>query len=195
MMGNGTMTMELSQRRRMHPHQFALYASMASILMMFVAFTSAYLVRQAAGNWQEYVIPNLFYISTGVLLMSSVMLHMAYKGFTSGNPGMYRGLLLVTTLLGAAFVVLQYFGWQQLYASGVALDGNPSGAFFYVISGVHAAHILGGISALIVACVHAFTLPFKPTYNRKVRFSLVLQYWHFVDLLWVYLLIFLLVAR
>ena len=188
-------TVTQAMDRRIHPHQFALYASMASILMMFIAFTSAYLVRQAAGNWQEYLIPDVFYISTGILLLSSVTIHMAYRGYVAGKESRYKGLLLATAALGMAFVVLQYFGWQNLYASGVALDGNPSGSFFYVISGIHAMHVLGGIAAITVALIHAFAQKFEFKKNRKIRFSLVVQYWHFVDLLWVYLLIFLLVAR
>jgi cytochrome c oxidase subunit 3 len=187
--------MQYKGRNRIHPHKFALYASMASILMMFAAFTSAYLVRQAAGNWQEYTVPDIFYVSTGILLLSSVTMHLAFKAFVHENRDRYRILILVTALLGAAFVVLQYYGWNALYGIGVPLDGNPSGSFFYVISGVHAMHIIGGIAALAVAAFHAFTLPFRVTDKRKLRFSLVAQYWHFVDVLWLYLFVFILIAR
>lgn len=182
-------------RSRIHPHQFALYAAMGSILMMFAALTSAYIVRQAVGNWHEYSLPDIFYGSTGVLLLSSVTLHFAFRSFKKGNAAMYRGLLLLTGILGLIFVILQYYGWQELYGIGVPLDGNPSGSFFYVISGVHAAHVLGGIAALFVAIVHAVTLQFKVTEQRKNRFALVVQYWHFVDFLWLYLFVFILVAQ
>ena len=194
-MTTASTTVPVSSRSRLHPHQFALYASMASILMMFIAFTSAYLVRQAAGNWQEYVVPQIFYFSTAVLLISSVTLHTSFNAFKKGRKQLYKTMLIISCVLGLAFIAMQYVGWEALYAAGVPLDGNPSGSFFYVISGVHAAHILGGISALIVASLHAFTLPYENTYKRRVRFSLVVHYWHFVDLLWVYLLIFLLIAR
>ena len=101
-------------------------------------------------------------------------------------------MLVITLILAFTFIVLQYKGWYTLFDGGVDLKGNPSGSFFYLITGLHAAHILGGIAALIVAVLHAFTLPFKPNERRRVRFSLVLQYWHFVDILWIYLFTFLL---
>jgi cytochrome c oxidase subunit 3 len=182
-------------RNRIHPHLFALYAAMASILMMFAAFTSAYVVRQAVGNWQEYTVPDIFYTSTAILLMSSVMLHLSYRGFKKGRAVQYKGLLSVTLVLGVIFVVLQYYGWQGLYQIGVPLDGNPSGSFFYVISGVHAVHVLGGIAAMLVAMYHAFSMKFQVTEKRKNRFALVVQYWHFVDLLWLYLFVFILVSQ
>ena len=183
------------RRNRIHPQQFALYAGMASIIMMFIAFTSAYLVRQAAGNWQEYVVPTIFYASTAIIVASSLTLHMAFSAFKSGRSSTYRGMLALTVGLGLAFVIFQYLGWQQLYASGVPLDGNPSGSFFYVISGIHALHVLGGVAALVVATIYAFTLPYECTPKRNLRFSLVVQYWHFVDVLWIYLFVFLLIAR
>lgn len=182
-------------RNRIHPHQFALYAGMGSILMMFAALTSAYVVRQAVGNWQEYTLPDLFYVSTAVLLLSSVTLHLSFRAFKKAQPGSYRGLLVLTGILGLVFVILQYYGWQQLYTIGVPLDGNPSGSFFYVISGVHAIHVLGGIAALMVAVVHALTLKFEVTNARRNRFALVVQYWHFVDILWLYLFVFILLAQ
>jgi cytochrome c oxidase subunit 3 len=99
-------------------------------------------------------------------------------------------LLLVTFFLGLIFVVLQYQGWQALNDIGATFTVNPSSSFIYVISGLHAAHVLGGAAAITVALTHAFVLPFKPTLRRKQRFELVVQYWHFVDALWVYLVIF-----
>ena len=182
-------------RNRLHPHKFALYASFASIIMMFAALTSAYLVRQAAGNWHEYLVPEMFYYSTAVLLLSSAVLHFSYHSFKNGQRTGYVLGLIGAFILGLVFVVMQYFGWQGLYNIGVPLDGNPSGSFFYVISGLHAAHVLGGIAALFVATYHAATLKFELTPKRKTRFSLVVQYWHFVDILWLYLFIFILVAR
>lgn len=182
-------------RRGIHPHKFALYTAMASILMMFAALTSAYIVRQAVGNWQEYQVPQIFYFSTVCLLISSATLHYAYTCFKKGHAGRYRAFIGLTFLLGLTFVILQYYGWQALYTVGVPLDGNVSGGFFYVISGVHAAHVLGGIAALFVAFFHAVSLPYAATEQRKTRFSLVVQYWHFVDLLWLYLFVFILIAR
>ena len=101
-----------------------------------------------------------------------------------------RQYLLASLLLGLLFVVLQYQGWKSLDAVGATFTVNPSSSFIYVISGLHAAHVLGGVAALVVALAHAYLLPYKPTLKRKERFQLVVQYWHFVDALWVYLVIF-----
>jgi len=182
-------------RNRIHPQSFALYTSFASIMMMFIAFTSAYIVRQSSGNWLEYQIPNIFYTSTAILLLSSITLHFSYSSFKKEKELPYKLFLVISLILGVAFVVSQYTGWMQMFGQGVDMKRNLSGSFFYLITGVHAAHILGGISAIIVALVHAFTLRFKVTEKRKHRFSLVVHYWHFVDFLWVYLLLFLLFSK
>ena len=180
---------------RIHPHKFALWVAMASIMMMFAAFTSAYLVRQAAGNWLEFSLPSIFYTSTLLILVSSITMQWAYNGFVKGNEVAYKIGLIISLVLGLIFIVLQYNGWMALFNIGVDLKGNPSGSFLYVITGVHAAHVIGGIAALLVAIMHAFSLKFKPSAVRKIRFELVLQYWHFIGLLWVYLFVFLLITR
>lgn len=180
---------------RIHPQKFALWIAMASISMMFIAFVSAYIVRQAQGNWLEFSIPTIFYVSTGIIVLSSVLLHISYSAFKKGNEWVYKSMLILSFLLGIGFLVCQFQGWNAMYGMEVYMNGNPSGSFFYLISMVHAAHIVGGIGAMLVALLHAFTLAFKPTEKRRVRFQLVLHYWHFVDFLWIYLFIFLLMTR
>lgn len=180
------------KRNKIHPHKFALWISMASMMMMFGAFTSAYMVRQSAGNWLEFQIPNIFYLSTAVIVLSSVVLEASYRSFLRAREFWYKGLLLLTMVGGIAFIYLQYAGWMDLYAIGVELTGNPSGSFFYVISMVHAIHIVAGMSALLVAVIQAFGLPFAVTVRRKLRFELVVQFWHFLGALWIYLFFFLL---
>ncbi len=181
------------KRRGIHPPLFALWIAMGSIIMMFGSLTSAYIVRQAAGNWLEFRVPDIFFLGTALMLISSVTLHAGYTAFRKGQEWPYKILLVVSLLLGISFVVVQYMGWMKLYDIGVALDGNPGGSFFYVISGIHAAHVIGGIFALIAASLNAFSLPFKPTEKRRRRIQLVVHYWHFVDFLWLYLFIFLLI--
>lgn len=180
-----------NSNNRINPQKFALWLAMASIIMMFGAFTSAYIVKQAAGNWLEFPLPTLFFINTGIIIVSSIALQYAFNSFKSLNERGYKSGLLLTFILGICFVVLQVKGWNELFSIGIDLKGNPSGSFLYLITGVHAAHVIGGIAALFVAIFHAFTLKFKPNKNRKNRFELVVQYWHFVGLLWIYLLGFL----
>ena len=178
-------------RNKIHPQKFALLVSCASVVMLFAALTSAYVVRQAAGNWLEFPMPVLFLYSTLTLVVSSFTLHFAYKGFLAGNVKTYKYLLLLTFVLGILFIYLQYRGWMSLVAMGVELGTNPSGSFLYVLSGLHAAHILGGLAAVFVAILHAFILPFEVSAKRKLRFEMTQIYWHFVDILWIYLIVFL----
>ena len=183
------------KRARVHPVKFGLWIGLGSISMMFVAFTSAYVVRQAAGNWLEFALPDLFYFSTAVILLSSITIELSYRNFKKGDANAYKAFMLLTAVLGAAFIVLQYLGWQQMQSYGIMLTGNPSGSFIYVISGVHVAHVMGGIAALAVALVHAFGIPYFVNAKRKLRFELVINYWHFVDVLWIYLFVFFLLTR
>ena len=166
---------------------------MASIIMMFGSLTSAYIVRQAAGNWLEFKIPDVFFLSTIVILLSSFTLHLSYWAFKNNREQLYKIGLPISLILGIIFIIMQYKGWIELYGIGVLLDGNPSGSFFYLISGLHAAHVIGGIFAIAVATMHAYSLVFRPSEKRRRRFQIVLHYWHFVDFLWVYLFIFLLI--
>jgi cytochrome c oxidase subunit III len=175
---------------KIHPKKFGLYLACASIVMMFAGLTSAYIVRQGAMNWAEFAMPKWFFISTAVILSSSVALHASYLAFKKGNATMYRTLLVVAFALGLVFMVTQYLGWQALHSYGLDLKENHSFAFILAISGLHAAHVLGGIAAIAIALIHAFTLKYAVTEKRLLRFEMTLHYWHFVDILWVYLLLF-----
>lgn len=186
---NVTVASDNYVRNKIHPSKFALWIGCGSIMMMFAAFTSAYMVRKAAGNWVEFPFLNMFYYSTAAIVLSSLTIHLAYRAFLSGNKFLYRGFLLLTFVLGIAFLVLQYQAWVELDGY-LPLRQNPSGDFVYAISGVHAAHILGGITILMVALLHAFLLKYKVTPARKLRFELSMTYWHFVDIVWVYLFFF-----
>ncbi len=189
------MVLKSHRSSRVHPQKFALWIAMASMTMMFASLSSAYIVRQAAGNWFEFNLPNIFFVSTVIILLSSISLHQSYKSFITEKEAPYKRYLVLAFLLGIGFVISQYLGWQQLYSLGIDLKGNPSGSFLYVITFIHVLHVLGGIACLIVAMMHAFILKFRVTEKRKHRFELVNQYWHFVDILWIYLLIFLLICK
>lgn len=188
--------MEVATRRnKIHPKKLALWVALVSLVMMFTALTSAYVVRRAAGNWLEFSIPTLFYVNTLVIFVSSITLHAAYIAFKREAELAFRALLSTTFVLGVAFVVLQYFGWLQLSAEGVPLKTNPSGDFIYAISGLHALHVIGGIAVLTVALIMAYLKGVKQSPARKLRLELTLTYWHFVDILWIYLIVFLSLQR
>lgn len=179
-----------NNRSKIHPKKFALFVACASMMMMFAGLTSAYIIRQAAGNWLEFSLPSLFYSNTLVMLASSAVLQGSYSAFKKGNAAMYRGLLVLALLMGFLFLVLQYQAWVAMDLNGIRFNGNPSGSFVYVLSGIHAGHVLGGIAAIVVALAHAFFLPMRVTPQRKLRFEMTLIFWHFVDALWIYLLLF-----
>src|SRR5690606_4415755 len=189
------MTARPEHRMGIHPLKFALYLGIVSIIMAFAAFSSAYIVRQAAGNWLEFTLPNMFYVSTAVIVLSSVCLKMSSRAFDRENVVAYRLLMAVAFVLGMTFLFTQYYGWMEMYNSGIDLKGNPSGSFVYIMSMVHALHVLGGIVVLGVALYHAFNLPFAHTPERRIRLDLTSIYWHFVDILWIYLLLFFILQR
>ena len=178
-------------RNKIHPYKFMLWLGCASITMMFAAWTSAYLVRHAAGNWLEFKLPTIFFFNTLVLLASSATLQLSFNAFKKRKELVYKSLLIVTFFLGITFICLQYVGWNELYNMGVPFRKNPSGDFLYTLTGFHVAHLIAGLAILVLAIIHAFSLPFKPTQKRELRFELTVTYWHFVDFLWVYLLLFL----
>lgn len=177
------------------PVKFALWAGFASIIMMFVSLTSAYLVRQSAGNWLEFKLPAVFLYSSLTILLSSLTLHMSYVGFKKGNELSYKLFMIATLALALMFIMFQYQGWTDMQHIGIDLAGNPSGSFVYVISGLHAAHVIGGIGVLSIALFQAYAQKYEVTRKRLLRFQLTTQYWHFVDILWIYLFIFFLLQR
>ena len=111
----------VTRHNKIHPKKLALWVGLVSLVMMFTALTSAYVVRRAAGNWLEFDIPSIFYWNTLVIVVSSLTLHAAYGAFKREAAFAYRSLLTVTFILGIAFVVLQYLGWEQLAAEGADL--------------------------------------------------------------------------
>ncbi|MGB3800170.1 MAG: DUF2768 family protein [Lewinella sp.] len=185
----------VTRRSKLHPLKMLMYIGLGSLVMMFIALTSAYIVRRASGNWLEFSIPTIFYVNTLVIVVSSLTLHAAYQAFKREAMGVYKGLLTVSFLLGIAFVVLQFVGWQDLAAQGVPLKINPSGDFIYAISWLHAVHVVGGLAALFVTLLVAYIRRIRNTPARKLRLELTMIYWHFVDVLWIYLIIFLSLQR
>ena len=181
-----------------HPHKFALWLGIGSIIMMFSGLTSAYIVRRAAGNWIEFKLPDLFWISTIVIVISSVTLYLSYRAAKKEQHKNYRLWLGITFILGLGFVLTQYLGWQALKDIGVLLVGNPSGSFLYVISGIHAVHVLAGVALLFVLFVKSLIKTQDPVTklldeinpHRTLGIELASTYWHFVGILWIYLFLF-----
>ncbi|HEY4148677.1 MAG TPA: heme-copper oxidase subunit III [Chitinophagaceae bacterium] len=176
------------QRKRTHPHKFTLWVGIGSIIMMFAGFTSAYIVKRQQPGWISFTMPLVFWYSTGVMLLSSLTMQMALKAFRDRERNKYKNLLGVTTVLGLLFITLQIIGYKQLNHAGIRVEGSGAGVFFIVIFGLHAVHVLGGVIALVVMLTRAFSSRIR-SYN-PVPVEVASTYWHFVDLLWVYLFVF-----
>lgn len=180
------------QQKRIHPHKFVMWLGMGSIVMMFAGLTSAYVVRKNQANWLEFDLPSVFWYSTVVILISSATMQIAAKSFKARLMQRYRTFITITAVLGLAFAALQYEGFIQLYAGGVQLFGvgsNPSASFLGIITGLHALHVVGGVVALIIIVIKAYASKVKSYNNTTV--DIISTYWHFVDILWIYLFLFL----
>ena len=181
------------QKKRLHPLKFALWIALGSIVMMFAGLSSAYIVKRNQANWLTYDIPLIFWYSTAVILISSITILLARKAFVDREMQKYKIWLGITTILGIAFVLLQYIGFVELWNNGITISRNVSFSFLYVIVCMHALHVLGGVVALLILFVKSFSTKRK-TYS-SISIDLVNTYWHFVDFLWIYLLIFLVIVR
>jgi cytochrome c oxidase subunit 3 len=174
------------------PSSTAIWVLLASITMTFAAFTSAMIVRKSSLDWRHITLPPLLYLNTVILLGSSVTLEIARRrvaAFMSrlkdraGSPARW---LYITLSLGLLFVVGQYVAWQQLRAQGLFLATNPASSFFYVLTAVHVLHVLGGLSALLYVIRRL-----NRSALRRSTLNAASHYWHFMDVLWVYLLVLL----
>ncbi len=181
------------QRKRIHPHKFTLWVGISGIVMMFAGFTSAYIVKRNLANWITFDLPVIFWYSTAVIILSSLTIMVSRNFFKLGEMAKYRKWLAVTMVLGILFVVMQAIGFLTLWENGITLTRNVSFSFLYIIVGLHALHVIAAVIALLVILIKAFSIRRK-TYSA-VPIDLMSTYWHFVDFLWIYLLIFLVLIR
>lgn len=186
-------TVAIERKNKIHPHKFTLWVAIGSIVMMFAGLTSAYIVKRNQAGWTSFEFPVAFWYSTAVIVLSSLTLHLAGKAFRDRQMAKYRQLMTATMLLGIAFIVLQVIGFSNLWDAGLTLTKGVSYSFMYVIVGLHAVHVIGGVIALIVMALKAFST--KTRVYSSVPVELISTYWHFVDILWIYLLVFLLMIR
>jgi len=176
------------QQNKIHPHKFAMWVAIAAIVMMFAGLTSAYIVKSGQPGWESVTTPKVFWFSTAAIIISSITIQAALRAFKQRAMSQFRTLFLITLLLGIAFVILQWEGFSYLWRHGVRFEGAGAGQFLYIIFGLHALHVLGGVVALIIIAGQQFFGRTR-SYNTT-PIEVMSTYWHFVDLLWLYLLIF-----
>ncbi|WP_438962087.1 cytochrome c oxidase subunit 3 [Nonlabens sp.] len=173
-----------------------MWFAIVSLIMMFAGLTSAYVVSRGRKDWVEIELPSEFFWSTGVILLSSFTLFLAKKAIRNGNKSGGTILTVVTFLLGSTFVFMQFAGFESLVNEKIFLTGSGSSvnaSFIYVIVVAHLAHIAAGLIALLVMTIRA--LQGKYTATNILGFELGAIFWHFVDVLWIYLLLFLVFAK
>ncbi|MBC7384326.1 MAG: cytochrome c oxidase subunit 3 [Bacteroidia bacterium] len=177
-----------------HPKKFVLWLFIVASVMLFAGFTSAYIVRRGEGNWEVFSLPSLFAVTTILIIISSVFMQLAAAAAKKNNEKNVKLFLSIAFTLALAFCFGQWYGWKQLVADNVFFAfSNPSNSFVYVITGVHLAHVAGGMIFMISIIVQAYQL--KVNKNNLVYINMCTTYWHFVGVLWVYLYLFLYLYR
>lgn len=156
--------------------------------MLFAAFTSAFVVRRGlSDDWTSMPKPAILFVNTGVLLLSSLALEVARRTLKSGERSKFNLWWSIGTGLGLLFLLGQALAWRELKAAGIFVSSNPSSSFFYVLTACHALHLLGGVTALVYVDVQALRLTLGPAKRTAIDISAV--FWHFLDGLWVYLMV------
>lgn len=153
--------------------------------MLFLGFTSAYILRRSSTDWAPLRVPSLLAVSTGILLASSGAVELARRRLRDWDPAGALRFLGAAGLCGAGFIAAQLGAWRQLADAGVFLATNPHSSFFYVLTGVHVVHVMGGLGWFILLVVRLRRMALLPGSDGLGLFA---TYWHFLGGLWLYLL-------
>ena len=180
--GEGRRKWSPSSRR----YSTGIAIGIVSILMFFMALASAFIILRRGSNvWVVVHLPRVLWANTGILLASSFTLESARRRLSLSDLAGFRKLWLVTTILGFLFVAGQLFAWRQLVAQGVYIASNQASSFFYIFTGAHAVHLLGGVAALSYVLAHKYD---KTGVSLSTAAEITSYYWHFMDGLWIFLL-------
>jgi cytochrome c oxidase subunit 3 len=181
--------LKAAQRKAAKP---LLYIGIVSMVMLFAGLTSAYVVRADNGNWLVFSLPSISIVGTAIIVMSSLTLLMAQRAIKKDDLRTTQIGLFLTLILGIAFFFTQIAGWRELTEQGIYFIGkyaNASGSFLYLIALVHLAHMIGGLIALSVSLTKSLLKKYSSEDYLGIELTAI--YWHFLDLLWVYLFLFL----
>lgn len=185
---------EAKKPRSMNPKKFGLWLFMVSVMMLFGAWTSAYLVKRGEPGWMSFELPAEFWITTAIIVLSSVTMIWAQASARKDDLQQTKLALVITSVLGLAFLVGQVLAWGKMIDMNQYFAGsNSSSSFIYVLTGFHALHIISGVIVLFLALVAAFN--FKVHSKNMLRMEMCSAYWHFLGGLWLYLFVFLLLYR
>lgn len=181
-----------------HPQQIIVYLLLAGITALFLGFSFAYLYNRIQTGMEPVNLPPLFYFNSFLLIGSSLVLMSAKKHYLADNTARYQMMLIITFVLTLLFLVFQILAWKQLMDSNISLTYNNLASYMYLISGLHFAHVIGGLPFLGYFIWQSKKFMKEPVTvliyfsdpDKKRRLQLLTTYWHFLDLLWIYLIIF-----
>jgi len=174
----------------MNPKKFMLWISIVSLTMLWAGWTSGYLVRKAEGRWHEFEIPTIFWYSTAILLVSSISMHLALQYAKKDKFNALKIAISITFVLGLTFLVLQVLGFKELVKLGLYFSGSDvASSWFYGFVALHIAHILSGLIVLFISFYSSFKFSIKS--KNVLRIELCAIFWHYLDILWLYLFLFL----
>jgi cytochrome c oxidase subunit 3 len=186
------LTQGTNREKKTRAKKMMLWFGIASLLMGFAGWTSAYIVSSSRADWlKDFEFPSAFFYSTIVIIISSVTYILAKKAIKANNSSLGTQWLLVTLLLGIAFIFVQFSGFSQLISQGYYFTGPTSNitmSFIFLIAAVHIVHVIAGLISLLVVIYN--NLKNKYTDENMLGVELGATFWHFLDLLWVYLVLF-----
>ena len=187
---------EAKKPRSMNPKKFALWLFMVSVMMLFGAWTSAYIVKRGEPGWSSFELPGQFWLNTGIIILSSITMIWAHLSAKRDNLEQTKLALGITTALGVAFLVGQWLAWEKMVEMNYYFAGSgssSSSSFIYVMTGFHGLHIVSGVVFLLIVLFAAFK--YKVHSRNMLRMEMCSTYWHFLGVLWLYLFVFLLLNR
>jgi len=187
-----SMSLKEYDERSARSKKMILWFAMVSMFMMFAGLTSAYVVSTSRPDWlKDFTLPNAFIISTVVIVISSVTFHLAKLATKKDDRKGATLWLLVTLALGIAFVFAQFYGFGQVIQSGYYFTGPESTvttSFLYIVVIVHLAHLFAGLIVLLIVIYNHFKQKYSS--SQTLGIELGAMFWHFLDILWVYLFLF-----
>jgi len=196
--GNGSGGGRRDPRKGLSPaaYRVTMWVVIAAIVMMFAALSSAYIILSFDSERRPVTMPPMFFLSTGIIILSSFTIETAKRSLKRENETRYRGWTIGTLVLGLFFLAAQVMGWRELAAQGVYFASHPHSTFFYFFTGVHGVHLLGGIAGLSYLAIRA------PRGGRAGKLmpketsaGLMSLYWHTMDALWIWLFLLLLILK
>ena len=187
------LTQGTAQEKQKRARKMMLWFGIISLVMSFAGLTSAFIVSSSREDWlANFTLPSAFTYSTLIIVLSSLLLFLAKQAFKKNQSAITTSLLIGAFVLGIAFIYSQIQGFNQIIASGYNFTGPTSNitmSYVYVIAVVHIIHVLAGIICLFIVIINQLNKKYSD--KNRLGFDLASNFWHFVDILWVYLFIFL----